>query len=387
MTELIADEPNLSNKKTKKNIFFTIAGLALILIAYLFIKWLVDWRYIVSTDDAYIAGDITSLSPRIGGYVTKINVQENNFVKKDDILFYIYDEDYKIAAKDAKARLETQKKSIDLLDEQIKAKQISYEQAIAKKNAVLAVKNNADSTLQRIKKLRTYSTQAQLENAQSSLDQATSNLEVAESQIDGVQAEIRILNAQKAETESSTKSLELAFQKAQHDLDSCTVVAPFDGVISNISAQQGEMVNKGQRLAALIPIKELYIVANLKETQLKNVRPGQKVNFTVDASKKKEYVGTVLSVSPATGSIFSLLPPQNATGNFTKVIQRVPVRISIPKEAFDDGIIRAGLSVLVDIQTKFTPKNNNFLEKKSNNSEKDKAPLLKHQTVETLEIQ
>lgn len=128
-----------------------------------------------------------------------------------------------------------------------------------------------------------------------------------------------MLEAQRSETESQTKSLELTRDKAKRDLDSTIIRAPFDGIIGNLTAKTGDFVVNGQRLAALVPIQALYIEANYKETQLQNIHAGQTAYITLDAFKKEVFTGRVLSIAPATGAVFSLLPPQNATGNFTKL--------------------------------------------------------------------
>ncbi|MCK5748800.1 MAG: HlyD family secretion protein, partial [Oricola sp.] len=128
--------------------------------------------------------------------------------------------------------------------------------------------------------------------------------------------------------------------------------APYDGVIGNLDMQEGDLVSAGRRLAALVPSDRLYIDANFKETQLAGIQPGEKVAIHVDAYEDEPIEGTVMSISPATGSVFSLLPANNATGNFTKVVQRVPVRIALPAKAVEEGRLRAGLSVVVDIDTR-----------------------------------
>ena len=143
--------------------------------------------------------------------------------------------------------------------------------------------------------------------------------------------------------------------KAQRDLDFTVLKAPYDGVIGNLSVQSGDLVSAGKRLAALVPTTELYIEANFKETQIAHLVPGSKVSIHVDAYGDDALEGTVTSIAPASGAIFSMLPAENATGNFTKVVQRVPVRIALPKEALAGGHLRAGLSVIVDVDTRTAP--------------------------------
>ncbi|WP_019444324.1 HlyD family secretion protein, partial [Brucella abortus] len=176
-----------------------------------------------------------------------------------------------------------------------------------------------------------------------------------DAQIASAKANISVLEAQYNEAASSTKSLELARDKAARDLSFTSLRAPFDGVIGNLSGKKGDLVAPGQKIAALVPVDQLYIDANFKETQLAHIKVGETAHIYVDAIDGTKFDGKVASIAPASGAVFSLLPPENATGNFTKVVQRVPVRITIPKEAFESGKIRAGLSVIVDVDTRTAP--------------------------------
>lgn len=187
------------------------------------------------------------------------------------------------------------------------------------------------------------------------LDQATANLAAGEATVASAQANISLLRAQRKEAESSIRSLELTRLKAERDLSFTVLRAPYDGVIGNVSVQTGDLVSPGQRLAALVPVKELYIEANFKETQIARLKTGEQVRVHVDAYDDKPVIGTVQSIAPASGSVFSMLPPENATGNFTKIIQRVPVRIALPKDELESGHLRAGLSVVVDVDTRTAP--------------------------------
>jgi len=172
---------------------------------------------------------------------------------------------------------------------------------------------------------------------------------VPKARIDSARASIAVLEAEYAETESQIRFLQLLRDKARHDLDFTVLRAPFDGVIDNLSAKRGDLVTNGQRLAALVPVHELYIDANYKETQLPDIYGGETARISVDGLGNATFDDKVLSLTPTTGSVFSILPPQNATGNFTKIVQRVPMRISIPAEALANGRIRAGMSVVVRV--------------------------------------
>ncbi len=196
---------------------------------------------------------------------------------------------------------------------------------------------------------------ADLDSAKTSLEQAQANVTAADASIASADAQIAVLKAQRAEAEASIRSAELSLEKAQRDLDFTVLKAPYDGVVGNLAVQVGDLVSTGKRLAALVPVQDLYIEANFKETQIAHLVPGSKVSIHVDAYGDKPLEGTVRSIAPASGSVFSMLPAENATGNFTKVVQRVPVRIALPEDALKEGHLRAGLSVVVDVDTRTAP--------------------------------
>ncbi|KXF76041.1 hemolysin D [Paramesorhizobium deserti] len=316
-----------------------------------------EGRFLVTTDDAYVQGDIAAISPKVTGYIEKVPVSANQIVKAGDVLFQLDNGDYRIAKEEAEARIATQHETLTSIAAQIKAAQASLQQAEAAKLSADAVATNAKATMERAQQLHNtrFASQSDLDNATSALNQANANLAGAEAQIAAAEANIGVLQAQYKEAESSLRSLELARDKAERDLSFTTIRAPFDGVVGNLSGKLGDLVSAGQRIAALVPVDHLYIDANYKETQLAGIKPGEKVRISVDALDGETFEGTVASISPASGSVFSLLPAENATGNFTKIVQRVPVRISIPPEALATGKFRAGLSAIVSVDTRTAP--------------------------------
>ncbi|MDH6265468.1 membrane fusion protein (multidrug efflux system) [Rhizobium sp. SG_E_25_P2] len=316
--------------------------------------WWVEGRFMVSTDDAYIEGDITNIASKVSGYVAHVDVVANRRVKKGDPLVTLDAGDYRIAVEQADAAIATQKLALARFDAQIEAARASLAQADASKTALQATLRGAEITEQRASKLAANNagTVADLDNAKVSLDQARANLLGADSAIASAKANIAVVTAQKAEAESEIRSLELSKDKAARDLSFTVIKAPFDGVAGNIAVQDGDFVSAGQKLAALVPVTELYVDANFKETQLAGIHPGAAVTLEVDALGGEILHGEVVSIAPASGSVFSLLPPENATGNFTKVIQRVPVRIRLPKDALESGHLRAGLSVIAEVDSR-----------------------------------
>ena len=345
-------------KKKKRGLALPIIGLALLAGgAWYGYNWWTTGRFMVSTDDAYIGGDIATISPKVTGYVAKVNAVANQQVKAGDVLATLDDGDYKIALAQAEASLDTEKLSLQRIDAQIAGGEASLDQAKAQKVALEATVRGAQITQTRASDLQAKSvgTTASLDSANISLDQARANLVGGDAAIASAEANVTLLHAQRREAEGTIRQLALARDKAARDLSFTILKAPYDGVVGNRSVQEGDLVSPGQRLMALVPVRQLFIDANFKETQIQHLVPGSKVNVHVDAYDKHPIVGTVESISPASGSVFSLLPPENATGNFTKIIQRVPVRIALPQDALDSGRLRAGLSVVVDVDTRTAP--------------------------------
>ncbi|MBB3317343.1 MULTISPECIES: HlyD family secretion protein [unclassified Rhizobium] len=347
-----------AEKKKKRSLALPIIGLVLLAgAAWYGYDWWTTGRFMVSTDDAYIEGDIATISPKVTGYVAKVNVVANQKVKAGDVLATLDDGDYKLALDQAVASLETEKLSLQRIDAQIAGGQASLDQAEAQKTALEATVRGAQITQTRAAELQSKSvgTTANLDAANIALDQAKANLVGGDAAIASAHANVTLLQAQRREAEGTIRQLELSRDKAARDLSFTILKAPYEGVVGNRSVQEGDLVSPGQRLMALVPVRQLYIDANFKETQIQHLVPGSKVNVHVDAYGDHPIVGTVESISPASGSVFSLLPPENATGNFTKIIQRVPVRIALPQDALDSGRLRAGLSVVVDVDTRTAP--------------------------------
>ena len=318
-------------------------------------------RFMVSTDDAYIGGDIATISSKLAGYVASVEVSANQIVKAGDPLVTIDSGDYIIARDQAVAQIDIQQLTLKRIDAQIVGAQAAVTQANAQKLALQAAQRSATLAQSRADGLaqRAVGSQATLDQANVALDQANANLAAGDAQIAAAEANVTVLQGQRAEAEGNLKMLQLGVTKAERDLGFTVLRAPYDGVVGNLSVQTGDLVSAGARLAAIVPTHALYIDANFKETQLPELVVGETVNIHVDAIEGDPIKGVVESISPASGSVFSLLPAQNATGNFTKVVQRVPVRIALPEEALATGKLRAGLSVVVDVDTRTAPADHN----------------------------
>lgn len=313
-------------------------------------EWWIDGRFLITTDDAYVAADITTLAAKATGYITDVMVADNQVVKKGDLIARIDSGDYTIAVAQAQNAIVGNNATITRIDKQIAAGEAQVTQAkagVASAEATLESKD-IDFTRQSTLVSSKVSAQSQLDDARTARDAARASLEASQAAVTVAEANIDVLKAQKAESEATGKTLQTALDKANRDLSFTEIRAPVDGVLGNKAFEVGTYVTPGQQLASLVATGSAHIEANYKETQLAKLVPGETVRITVDAMDNEETIlGTVESLSPATGSVFSLLPANNATGNFTKVVQRLPVRISVPADAAASGKLRPGLSVVV----------------------------------------
>ena len=316
--------------------------------------WLTTGRFIVSTDDAYVRADATTLAAKVAGYVSAINVADNTFVHTGDVIARIDDGDYRLAVDTARDKLATQESTVARIGKQIEAQQASVEQAKAQVASAQAVQTRTASELQRQKELasKEFASRQTLEQAQSNRDQAIAGVQSAQAALDSATANVDVLTAQQQEARRQQQELKTAVARAERDLSFTVIRAPVDGMIGNRAMRVGDFVQTGQRLASVVPLADVYIDANFKETQLARLKPGQPVQVNVDALPDQKIEGTVASVSPASGSVFSLLPPDNATGNFTKIVQRLAVRIRLPADVTEQRLLRPGMSVVVDVNTK-----------------------------------
>ena len=200
-----------------------------------------------------------------------------------------------------------------------------------------------------------FASKATFDISQAGRDQAVAAEQGAQATLDAAVAQVDVIKAQKAEAEGTLQELRTSLAKAIRDLSFTTVRAPVDGIFSNRLVNVGDFVQPGQRLGNVVPVDEVFIDANFKETQVGRLKAGQRVNITVDAISGRTISGIVDSLAPAAGSVFTLLPPDNATGNFTKIVQRLPVRIRVPGSVARENVLRAGMSVVVSVNTKGDP--------------------------------
>ena len=301
-------------------------------------------RFYVATDDAYVRANNTMLGARVAGHIASILPGDNALVHAGDVVLRIDSGDYKIAVDAAATKIATQQATIDRIGRQVAALEAQVAQAKAKRA-------DLDYERQQALSSKGFASRATFESSEAGRDQGAAAVKAAQAAYDAAVSNVDVAKAQQAEAQAQLAELKTALAKAERDLTFTAVRAPVDGIFSNRLVNVGDFVAVGQRLGNVVPLDDVYIDANFKETQLKRIRPGQPVTIKVDAYGMRKFAGIVDSISPAAGSVFTLLPPDNATGNFTKIVQRVPVRIRVPKSVARQNLLRAGMSVYATVDT------------------------------------
>ncbi|MEK1887686.1 MAG: HlyD family secretion protein [Phyllobacterium sp.] len=310
-------------------------------------------RFIESTDDAYVKADYTTIAPKVSGYILDVLVKDNDLVKAGQVLARIDDRDYRAALAQARAEVKASEAAIRNLSAQIDLQQSIIDQARATTAATQASLTFAESDARRSQKLMENGTGSisRAEQTQSLRDQAAAALNRDRSALIAAQNKIPVLETQRDQALAQRDRSVAAAEQAELNLSYTQIIAPVDGTVGARTLRVGQLVTSGTQLMAVVPLHSVYVVANFKETQLTNIRAGQPVEVKVDSFPDVAIKGHVDSLSPASGLEFALLPPDNATGNFTKIVQRIPVKIVIDDEALA-GRLRSGMSVEPEVNTK-----------------------------------
>lgn len=347
-----AAAPAKSGKR--KFILIGVGALVAIAAAAYGVNYYLVGRFMVSTDDAYVRANNSTLGARVAGHIAAILPGDNTNVKAGDVVFRIDDGDYKIALDAARAKGATQQATIERIGRQVIAMQSAVEQAQAQLASAEAASTRSQLDFDRQQALSTkgFASRAVFEGSQAGRDQGAASVLSARAALDAAKDNVEVTKAQQNEARAQLLELQSSVAKAERDLAFTDVRAPVDGVFSNRIVNTGDYISAGQRLGNVVPLNDVFIDANFKETQLARLKPGQPVKISVDAYSDQKIQGTVDSLSPAAGAVFTLLPPDNATGNFTKIVQRVPVRIRVPADVAKENNVRAGMSVYVTIDTK-----------------------------------
>jgi membrane fusion protein, multidrug efflux system len=311
-------------------------------------------RFLQSTDDAYVQSDISLISPKVEGYIKEVRVADNQEVAEGDVLFVIDDRDFAAKVAQAEAAVTTEEAMVVTYGSRLDLQRAMIEEAQATLDSADADLSRARRDYTRYSALMStdFASRQRFEQAEADSRKADAAVAKSRAGLAAAQNQLAVLRSQRHEEESRRQQARATLQLARNDLDNTVIRAPVSGVAGNRAGQVGQYVKAGTQLLSLVPLSRVYVTANFKETQLTHMRPGQLAEVSVDAYPDLVIDGRIESFAPASGAQFSLLPPDNATGNFTKIVQRVPVRVALPADSPLTGRLRPGLSVTVTINTR-----------------------------------
>jgi membrane fusion protein (multidrug efflux system) len=326
----------------------SLATLAVVTYAH---HWVTVGRFIESTDDAYVGGDITVIAPKVAGFIDRVAVTDNQRVLPGELLVKLDDKDYVAALDRARAAVEAQQATLANLDATRRLQSAVIEQTRAGVSAANAELERAHDDEERFRDLSAHSAASiqVYQKAAADYQQAQAQLQRSRAAVEAAEREIEVIDTRKRQTQAALAEANANVAIARLNLSYTELRSPIAGVVGNRSARTGAYAGIGTQLISVVPASGLWIDANFKESQLQNMHPGQRVKVTADVLPGHAFIGHVASLAPATGAEFSVLPAENATGNFTKIVQRVPVRVLLDGNASTLGRLRPGLSVNVDV--------------------------------------
>jgi membrane fusion protein, multidrug efflux system len=336
-----------------RTLIFLIAVAVLVIIATRWNRWegSSDWQ---STDDAFLQADLTPIASKVAGYVKNIPVQDFDRVHAGEVLAEIVDDDYRAVVAQINAAIDSAGAQVDALKAQRQLQDANVRAAKATAAVTTAnIEQNARdlSRQERLLKSGSSSTEAS-EKLQTTRAQLAAQLEQNRAQVSAASHQIDVLAAQTAQAEAAVSAQKANLQAAQLNLTYTRILAPQDGVIGQRQIKPGQYVGVGTQITTLTPLPNVWVIANYKETQLTRMRVGQPAEITVDTFPGRKLHGHVLAFSPGAGSQFALLPPDNATGNFTKVVQRIAVKIVVDDADGLTDVLRPGMSVVARVDTR-----------------------------------
>jgi membrane fusion protein, multidrug efflux system len=336
-----------------RTLIFLVAVAVLVVIATRWNRWegSADWQ---STDDAFLQADLTPIASKVAGYVKNIPVQDFDRVHSGEVLAEIVDDDYRAVVAQINAAIVSAGAQVDALKAQRQLQDANVRAAKATAAVTTAnIEQNARdlSRQERLLKSGSSSTEAS-EKLQTTRAQLAAQLEQNRAQISAASHQIDVLAAQTAQAEAAVNAQKANLQAAQLNLTYTRILAPQDGVIGQRQIKPGQYVGVGTQITTLTPLPNVWVIANYKETQLTRMRVGQPAEITVDTFPGRKLRGHVLAFSPGAGSQFALLPPDNATGNFTKVVQRIAVKIVVDDTDGLTDVLRPGMSVVARVDTR-----------------------------------
>jgi membrane fusion protein, multidrug efflux system len=313
--------------------------------------WWTTGRFIESTDDAYVGGDITVIAPKVAGFIAEVAVADNQAVRAGDLLVKLDDRDYKAALARAEAAVAGQQATLANLAARRQLQLAMIAEAKAEIAATAAEIVRAKYDLDRYRSLSQgqFASLQRFQQADADYKKAMAGDDKARAAVTAAERELDVIDTRKRQTEADLAAAIADRDTARLNLGYTELRAPVDGIVGNRSARRGAYAPVGAQLISLVPTRGLWIDANFKESQLARLRPGLSARIEADVLPGEVFAGHVASLAPATGAEFSVLPPENATGNFTKIVQRVPVRILLDGDASALGRLRPGLSVTVEV--------------------------------------
>ena len=346
--------PSGMRRPGRRTVLIALGVVALIAGGVWLARWWTVGRFIESTDDAYLQADSVTVAPKVSGYVTEVYVADNQMVKPGDPLVHLDARQYQVALDQALATIDARKADIERAQADIKQKQSNIAQAQAQERVARVSAQHASDEVRRYAPLIATGAESSERMAEltSTRDQANATLAANAAAVDAARSQIGSATAQLAQARAQLEAAEASAQQSRLDLENTMVRSALGGKVGDRTVRVGQYVQPGTRMLTVVPVRSTYLLANFKETQVGRMRVGQPVEMHVDALPGHTLHGVIDSFSPGTGSQFALLPPENATGNFTKIVQRVPVRIRIDTGAETRSVLLPGLSVTVDVDTR-----------------------------------
>ncbi|MFP3756414.1 MULTISPECIES: HlyD family secretion protein [Cupriavidus] len=347
-----ARKPRAASRR--RTVLLALGALALLAAVAFGTRWWLVGRFIESTDDAYLQADSVTVAPKVSGYVAEVFVRDNQQVTAGQALVRLDNRQYQAAFDEAQATVASRQADVARAEADLAQQKARIAQAGAEVEGARANARYAASQVERYAPLvksgaETEERTAELRNAQT---RAGTTLAANEAALRVEQSQVVTLQARLQQTQAQLEVGQASARQARLDLDDTVVRATNAGRVADKGVRVGQFAQPGTRLLTVVPVQDLYLTANFKETQVGRMRPGQRVTLHVDALPGEDLHGVVDSLSPGTGSQFALLPAQNATGNFTKIVQRVPVRIHVDVTPEARAVLMPGLSVVVDVDTR-----------------------------------
>jgi membrane fusion protein (multidrug efflux system) len=346
-------DPHAKKQRGKSTIIWLCALLLAALAGLIFLWWFFIARFSESTDDAYLQADSVTLAPKVSGYISEVLIKDNQRVNPGQPLVRLNDQQYQARVNEMRATADANQAAIDRAQAEIARQQAEIEQAQARQQGAQVQLSYAEHEYQRYLPLAASGAEAQEHVAQlrRSRDQAQADFNGNVAALKAASAQIKTLHAQIVQGNAQLASSHASLQQSDIDLHDTLISSPIAGVVGDKTVRVGQYVQPGTRLLTVVPLQDIYLVANFKETQMARIRVGQPALLHVDAQPGEIFHGVVDSFAPGTGSQFALLPPENASGNFTKIVQRIPVKIRLTDSTTARQPLLPGMSVTVDIDT------------------------------------